>query len=30
VFSLSLMDDFVPTSATSAITKGKIIKLSHH
>ena len=30
VSSLLLMDDFVPTLATSAITKGNITKLSHH
>jgi HGWP repeat. len=30
VFSLPLMDDFVPTSATSVVTKGKTRKLSHH
>nr|BAD36690.1 HGWP repeat containing protein-like protein [Oryza sativa Japonica Group] len=30
VSSLSLMDDFDPTLATSAIIKGNITKLSHH
>jgi hypothetical protein len=30
VSSLLLMDDFIPTLATSAITKGNITKLSHH
>ncbi|BAS88291.1 Os04g0259125 [Oryza sativa Japonica Group] len=30
VSSLLLIDDFVPTLATSAITKGNITKLSHH